>query len=243
MSTKPSGGRGARFAGAMDPAAAALNASIDFDRRLLRDDVRGSQAHRAHPCSPAVGLISAADAEAIRVKALDQVAGEFERGERKLDGALEDVHMNVESRLIELVGELARRLHTARGAATTARSPRICCSTRGGPRRSISSRPSIARASRARAARASDGGHVLPGYDAPAAYGALEVVTLGVTCSPTPRCCAATAGACSTRPSARRAVAARVGRARGDELAHRSRPHVEVPRVRRAHAQQPRRRY
>ena len=111
-STKgPSGGRGARFSGAMDPAAAALNASIDFDRRLLRDDVRGSQAHARMLAS--VGLITAADAEAI-TKGLAEVAGEFERGERKLDAALEDVHMNVESRLIELVGEPARRLHTAR---------------------------------------------------------------------------------------------------------------------------------
>jgi argininosuccinate lyase len=110
-SNPPSGGRGGRFQGAMDPAAAALNASIDFDRRLLRDDVRGSQAHARMLAQ--VGLISAGDAEAIE-KGLDQVAGEFERGERKLDPALEDVHMNVESRLIELVGEPARRLHTAR---------------------------------------------------------------------------------------------------------------------------------
>jgi argininosuccinate lyase len=112
MSTKsPSGGRGARFSGAMDPAAAALNASIDFDRRLLRDDVRGSQAHARMLAS--VGLIAAADADAI-VKGLDQVAGEFERGEREMDAALEDVHMNVEARLIEVIGEPARRLHTAR---------------------------------------------------------------------------------------------------------------------------------
>jgi argininosuccinate lyase len=112
MSEQPkAGGRGARFAGAMDPAASALNASIDFDRRLLRDDVRGSQAHARMLAS--VGLISAADAEAI-AKGLDQVAGEFERGERKMDPALEDVHMNVESRLTELVGDPARRLHTAR---------------------------------------------------------------------------------------------------------------------------------
>ncbi len=110
-SKAPAGGRGARFAGAMDPAAAALNASIDFDRRLLRDDVRGSQAHARMLAK--VGLISADDAEAI-VKGLDAVAGEFERGERKMDPALEDVHMNVESRLTELVGDPARRLHTAR---------------------------------------------------------------------------------------------------------------------------------
>jgi argininosuccinate lyase len=112
--TKPtaaSGGRGARFGAAMDPAAAALNASVDFDRRLLADDVRGSQAHARMLAS--VGLISAADAESI-VSGLDRVAGEFLRGERSLDAAMEDVHMNVESRLTVLIGEPGRRLHTAR---------------------------------------------------------------------------------------------------------------------------------
>jgi argininosuccinate lyase len=108
---KPSGGRGARFAGAMDPAAAALNASVHFDRRLLRDDVRGSQAHAR--MLAAAGLIGAGDADAI-VAGLERVAVEFETGARALDPALEDIHMNVESRLIELIGEPGRRLHTAR---------------------------------------------------------------------------------------------------------------------------------
>jgi len=105
------GGRGARFSGAMDEAAAALNASVDFDRRLLREDVRGSQAHARMLAE--VGLISADDAKQI-VAGLEQVLGEFERGERQMDPALEDVHMNVEHRLIELVGDPGRRLHTAR---------------------------------------------------------------------------------------------------------------------------------
>jgi argininosuccinate lyase len=105
------GGRGARFGAAMDVAAAALNASVDFDKRLLRDDVRGSQAHAR--MLAAVGLISADDAKQI-VAGLDKVAGEFERGERTMDPALEDVHMNVENRLIELIGDAGRRLHTAR---------------------------------------------------------------------------------------------------------------------------------
>jgi argininosuccinate lyase len=105
------GGRGARFATAMDDAAAALNASVDFDRRLLREDARGSQAHAR--MLAAVGLISADDAKQI-VAGLDQVVGEFERGERTMDPALEDVHMNVENRLIELIGDAGRRLHTAR---------------------------------------------------------------------------------------------------------------------------------
>src|SRR2546423_3203712 len=107
----PAGGRGARFAQAMDPAAASLNASIAFDRRLLRDDVRGSQAHARMLAT--VGLISARDAAAI-VTGLERVADEIERGARSLDAALEDIHMNVESRLIELVGDPGRRLHTAR---------------------------------------------------------------------------------------------------------------------------------
>jgi argininosuccinate lyase len=109
--SKPSGGRGARFSGAMDAAAAALNASIHFDRRLLRDDVRGSQAHARMLAS--AGLITAEDADAI-VAGLDRVADEIESGARALDAALEDIHMNVESRLIELIGEPGRRLHTAR---------------------------------------------------------------------------------------------------------------------------------
>jgi argininosuccinate lyase len=95
----------------MDPAAAALNASVDFDRRLLRDDVRGSQAHAR--MLAAVGLISSDDASKI-VAGLDQVAAEIASGKRPLSAALEDIHMNVESRLTELVGEPGRRLHTAR---------------------------------------------------------------------------------------------------------------------------------
>ncbi|HET6284980.1 MAG TPA: lyase family protein, partial [Polyangia bacterium] len=105
------GGRGERFARAMDPAATALNASVAFDRRLLRDDVRGSQAQAR--MLAVVGLIAAAEADAI-VAGLEAVALEFEQGTRTLDPALEDVHMNVEGRLIELIGEPGRRLHTAR---------------------------------------------------------------------------------------------------------------------------------
>src|SRR5678815_3127100 len=108
---KLSGGRGARFAVALDPAAAALNASSHFDNRLLDDDVRGSQAHAR--MLAARGLISAADADAI-VKGLAQVEQEFASHAREMDPALEDVHMNVETRLIELIGDAGRRLHTAR---------------------------------------------------------------------------------------------------------------------------------
>jgi len=95
----------------MDDAAAALNASVAFDRRLLRDDVRGSQAHAR--MLAAAGLISQEDAQAI-VTGLDRVAQELGEGGRALDPKLEDIHMNVESRLIELIGDAGRRLHTAR---------------------------------------------------------------------------------------------------------------------------------
>jgi argininosuccinate lyase len=110
-SGKLSGGRGARFAVALDPAAASLNASSHFDHRLLHDDVRGSQAHAR--MLAARGLMSGADADAI-VAGLDRVRDEFLSHARELDPALEDIHMNVESRLIELIGEPGRRLHTAR---------------------------------------------------------------------------------------------------------------------------------
>jgi len=95
----------------MDPAAAVLNASIDFDRRLLRDDVRGSQAHARMLAR--VGLISQADADIIAA-GLEQAAAEIEAGTLKLDPALEDIHMNLEKRLTEIVGEPGKRLHTAR---------------------------------------------------------------------------------------------------------------------------------
>jgi argininosuccinate lyase len=107
----PKGARGRRFEGALDPAAAALNASIEFDRRLLPHDVAGSIAHAE--MLAAQGLISAEDAAAI-VGGLRSVAERLGAGELTWEAALEDVHMNVEARLIEQIGDAGRRLHTAR---------------------------------------------------------------------------------------------------------------------------------
>jgi len=170
MASAKSGGRGARFQAAMDPAAAALNASIDFDRRLLRDDVRGSQAHAR--MLAAVGLIAPADADAI-VAGLDTVAGEFERGERKLDPALEDIHMNIESRLTELIGEPGRRLHTARS-----RNDQVATDLRLYARRSaVELVAAIDRARLALARRAREHADtLLPGYTH---LQRAQVVTLG----------------------------------------------------------------
>ncbi|MGE5183655.1 MAG: argininosuccinate lyase [Acidobacteriota bacterium] len=107
----PKGARGRRFEGALDPAAAALNASVEFDRRLLPHDVAGSIAHAE--MLAARGLISDADARAI-VDGLRRVEHRLATGELPWDEALEDVHMNVEARLVDEIGDAGRRLHTAR---------------------------------------------------------------------------------------------------------------------------------
>jgi len=88
-----------------------INPSIDFDRRFWREDIQGSKAHAE--MLVAQGIVSAADGAAI-VKGLDEIWGEIESGRFKFSRALEDIHMNVESRLREIVGEPAGRLHTAR---------------------------------------------------------------------------------------------------------------------------------
>src|SRR4051812_21916979 len=103
--------RGPRFDSKLSDDAAQLNASIDFDQRLLPFDAEGSKAHARMLAQQ--GILSAADAEAI-ARGLDQVVDEWRRGALTLDPQLEDVHMNVERRLTEIVGEAGARLHTAR---------------------------------------------------------------------------------------------------------------------------------
>lgn len=88
-----------------------INASIDIDKRLWREDIEGSKAHSA--MLSAAGVISAEDMRAIH-DGLDSIAGEIERGEFEFSAALEDIHMNIEARLKALIGEPAGRLHTAR---------------------------------------------------------------------------------------------------------------------------------
>jgi len=88
-----------------------INASIDFDKRFYRQDIRGSKAH----CAMLVkqGILTAEDGVAI-TKGLDQVLSEIEAGTFQFSAALEDIHMNVENRLRDIIGEAAGRLHTAR---------------------------------------------------------------------------------------------------------------------------------
>ncbi|SNS15924.1 argininosuccinate lyase [Tropicimonas sediminicola] len=102
---------GGRFAAGPDAIMEAINASIDFDRRLARQDIEGSRAHAA--MLAAQGIISDSDAQAIR-EGLLTVLSEIESGSFEFSTALEDIHMNVEARLKQLIGEPAGRLHTAR---------------------------------------------------------------------------------------------------------------------------------
>ncbi len=88
-----------------------INASIRFDKRLWREDVAASKAHAAMLRDQKI--IGEEDAEAI-LKGLDQIAAEFERDGVPERVELEDIHMTVEHRLTELIGDSAGRLHTAR---------------------------------------------------------------------------------------------------------------------------------
>ncbi|OYX43548.1 MAG: argininosuccinate lyase [Rhodobacterales bacterium 32-67-9] len=102
---------GGRFAAGPDAIMEAINASIGFDRRLHAQDIAGSRAHAA--MLAAQGIISDKDAKAIR-EGLLTVLSEIEAGNFAFSTALEDIHMNVEARLKEVIGEPAGRLHTAR---------------------------------------------------------------------------------------------------------------------------------
>jgi argininosuccinate lyase len=102
---------GGRFASGPDAIMQAINASIGFDQRLYAQDIAGSRAHAA--MLAAVGILSNKDAEAIG-EGLLTVLSEIETGRFTFRTELEDIHLNVESRLTEIVGEAGKRLHTAR---------------------------------------------------------------------------------------------------------------------------------
>mgnify|MGYP000586523024 FL=1 len=102
---------GGRFAAGPDAIMEAINASIGFDRRLAKQDIEGSRAHAA--MLAAQGIVTDSDADAIR-EGLLTVLSEIEGGTFPYRVELEDIHMNVEARLKEIVGEPAGRLHTGR---------------------------------------------------------------------------------------------------------------------------------
>jgi argininosuccinate lyase len=102
---------GGRFAEAPAELMIKINASIDIDQRMYREDIRASQAHAKMLAK--VGILTAAESQTL-VDGLAKVLAEIEAGQLTFKVELEDIHMNVESRLKELVGEVAGKLHTAR---------------------------------------------------------------------------------------------------------------------------------
>ncbi|MFG2792782.1 argininosuccinate lyase [Streptomyces sp. NPDC048419] len=100
-----------RFGEGMAEVMEQINASIGFDRRMAMQDIDGSIAHVTMLCEQ--DIVSTTDAEAIK-EGLETIRGEISAGEFTYSVALEDIHMNIESRLGELIGAASGRLHTAR---------------------------------------------------------------------------------------------------------------------------------
>jgi len=100
-----------RLGKAAEKTVVSYTASIPFDWRLYRHDIAGSVAHTRMLAKQ--GIIAPAEAEAI-IQGLESILGEIERGEFQFKTELEDIHMNIEARLLEKVGEVGGKLHTAR---------------------------------------------------------------------------------------------------------------------------------
>ena len=102
---------GGRFTEPTDAFVARFTSSVDVDKRLYRQDIAGSQAHAR--MLHAIGVLTATERDAI-VAGLTDIRTEIEQGTFAWDPALEDVHMNIESRLVERIGEAGKKLHTGR---------------------------------------------------------------------------------------------------------------------------------
>ena len=108
MSKKPWAGR---FTQPTDAFVEAFTASIDFDQRLYRYDIQGSMAHARMLARQ--GIITEAEAQTI-ISGLESILTDIENGQFEFSVALEDIHMNIEARLIERIGPVGGKLHTAR---------------------------------------------------------------------------------------------------------------------------------
>ena len=102
---------GGRFTEATDAFVARFTASVDFDRRMYRQDILGSIAHAKMLCK--VGLLTEQERDDI-LRGLEEVRIEIERGEFEWSVALEDVHMNIEAALTKKIGITGKKLHTGR---------------------------------------------------------------------------------------------------------------------------------
>ena len=135
-----------------------INASIGFDRKMWRQDIRGSLAHAAMLAH--VGIISAEDEAAIR-QGLTEIGTEIEAGNFAFSEALEDIHMNIEARLTDRIGDAGKRLHTGRS-----RNDQVALDVRLWVRDAIDGLDAqIADVMRALADRAAEhAGSVMPGF-------------------------------------------------------------------------------
>ena len=102
---------GGRFSEQTDAFVEAFTASVEFDQRMYKQDIAGSKAHAR--MLQKTGVLSGSDCDAI-LKGLDTISEEIESGKFEWSLAREDVHMNIEARLTELVGDAGKRLHTGR---------------------------------------------------------------------------------------------------------------------------------
>ncbi|HCP01875.1 MAG TPA: argininosuccinate lyase, partial [Rhodospirillaceae bacterium] len=102
---------GGRFTSGPSEVMERINASIGFDQRFFAQDIAGSRAHAQ--MLVAQGILSSEDGQAIE-NGLDTILADIEAGTFKFKVELEDIHMNIESKLRELIGDAAGRLHTAR---------------------------------------------------------------------------------------------------------------------------------
>jgi argininosuccinate lyase len=110
---------GGRFAAGPAQIMSDINASIGFDKRMWRQDIQGSLAHAA--MLGEIGVISAEDEHAI-ARGLDAIGREIAEGRFVFETALEDIHMNIEARLTDRIGDAGRRLHTGRS-----RNDQVAC--------------------------------------------------------------------------------------------------------------------
>ena len=149
---------GGRFASGPDAIMEEINASIGFDKILAPQDIAGSLAHVAMLAK--AGIVDEADAAAI-TEGLKAIRGEIEKGDMVFDRALEDIHMNIESRLAARLGPTAGRLHTARS-----RNDQVAVDFRLWVRDTVDQLTrQIAQLQKALATRALDhAGSVMPGF-------------------------------------------------------------------------------
>ena len=151
---------GGRFSGDTDALAQEFNSSLAFDRRLWREDLKNSRAHVR--MLGKVGVL--AEEEVARIlEGLDRIEREIEEGRFPWREAHEDVHMNLEARLAELVGEVGKKLHTARS-----RNDQVATDlrlwTKGALSELIAEVRGLRRVLVAEAERHLEEGTVLPGY-------------------------------------------------------------------------------